>query len=198
MSITSNVYFFTVQNISDYRDALDRVVAWTGAEVRVPEYVPYSIWRTVGEERAWEFAKRYEEFGGSPFQEEEMFDERDPKQISSHFLLGTSLFFSLSACPVGHRIMDAIVGGIPESIRGNFAPADVSLRVGEHDIIEVNFDQQSLAGRATVSVNFFGYGVSNDGNEMRRMFWTLPEVIQIRKELSAIIGDVEMSMSFYA
>ena len=198
MSITSNIYLFSRQSAANSINAFDKLLDWTGAIPRAPEHCPYPISRTIGSECGWELAQPQEEFQLRPFQEKEQFKERDPKQSRFYFREGTCLCIDLSVCRAGARVKEAIIRGIPDSIRGNFAPADIFLSVGEHDVIEVNFDEQRLAGRATASVDFFGYGVPSDGDKMRKMFWDLPEVIQIQHELSAIIGEVETAMSFYA
>jgi hypothetical protein len=196
MSITGNLSFYSLAVHPDPKRLLRQLIEWTGRDARSPDELPFGLSRSIGPERGWEVTQTAARDEDYPLFDElyESLYERSLDRIPDLYRDGTSLSVDLSVCPQGARISDAIRDGIPESIHNNFAPGDIFLRVGHHDIVDVSESDGRLIARPFSEVSLFGYSCPNHWANMRDMTAALPEVIAVRKELSTIMGPVEMCM----
>jgi hypothetical protein len=120
--------------------------------------------------------------------------------VATLYMAQRSLHLSLCDSPFSRTIVEQVKTQIPESIRHDFVPADISIYSGGHDIIE-EIEQEPgsrFVARTDFSVTFFSYSVPyRPQSRFVAEFLNLPVMLEIRKELEAVAGPMEVSASWY-
>lgn len=103
---------------------------------------------------------------------------------------GSSIRISLR--PQAWQIMDAeIRAAIPESIHGGCIPNSPVVRVGWHDLFEVQENPSGqLFGRASYSLSLVGKGSPHDWAEFRRRIVEVPAVREAFSKLEVVTGPL--------
>ncbi|MBS0262888.1 MAG: hypothetical protein JSS02_13120 [Planctomycetes bacterium] len=198
MSITATIVLFSEAQHRPGPEIMAELLAWSGVHLMPSGKKPVYVARSVGASREWNPAP--DSCDDLPVRNEdnEFLHEADFSRIPDLFQAGTCLTVDLGGCPQGDRIEAGIVQQIPRHVRDEFAPGDVILRVGEHDLIEFDNGSPRLLGRAFSSVTFFGYSSPHDLTMMRRLTAQMPEMQLVCQELSRIIGPVQMCISAFS
>lgn len=94
--------------------------------------------------------------------------------------------------PITRRLTSLVDEAIPESVRGDAWPHELTITCGRHDIYEnaENTDGQ-LFGTAICSARFWGYSTPRDIVEYRRKVLEFPLVLEIQRQLSRFWGSTE-------
>jgi len=152
-----------------------------------PEGIPV-ISRTLVEDREWDRFHNNEdevprEYLSAPLNLPELCDL---------YQEGKSLSVYRMHSQFGSRVSAAITNDIAEQIRGNFAPIDMNITIGFHDLWEnAEHDEGLFLARPFVSVGFFGYGTPHDWAAFRVAVFAVPEVQAVKREIETVVGPLE-------
>jgi hypothetical protein len=182
MSQTGYVIFYRLEEPNNLQEILTRLLTYIQ-----PDKV-FAIERTTTEDNEFERSQA----NLDPPPSEMLLEPSNPIDIIPLYKDGTSLLVLFCNTRIDSYIVDSINKSIPENIRGNFLPTEVSIKVGYHDLYEyAENDDGHLFGRPFLSVRFFGYSTPNDWDGFREMVFKLPEVQTLKKELEQILGPLE-------
>ena len=192
MSLSGDVVFYSTFRPDRPQDRLLRLLEAAGVEQVL------SAWRTLDEDRTWDFIQRNLRAVGDKayIQATKDLNVRGLGLIDVASLYQDDRYLTIDVGPAakrfGSRVWRAVHDGIPEEIRGNFEPAAMYIGVGYHDLTEcINGDEDCYVARAFFSVEFFGYGVPHQWRETNRLIFELPGIIEVKRELEAILGPLE-------
>jgi len=94
-------------------------------------------------------------------------------------------------CDLSEHVFEAMFQ-IDESVRGDFTPTGIDIRVGWHDVFEfVEKEEGELFGRAFASVMFLGSGIPPQLQEFRRQLFELNAVRETKRTLGEIMEDIQ-------
>ncbi len=197
MSFYGNVCFFTETHPAHPHEWVNRVIDLVGAQ----ENTTFEYNQTTRLLHEWEDFKKERDYGvpaPNTFNQQWMTRQYTPS-INPEMIRNfdyDSAVLSISAYPA--KILDvseAVDARIPESIRGTFHVQDFEILIGEHDIFtteEAQDDEDGIFfGRAFFEFHFCGQGAPNDWEEMRRVVFEVPEIIDFKQQLEKIIGPVK-------
>jgi len=192
MSLYGDIVFFTTVKPPDPKAVVLALLECTGAEHVC------AAWRTVREDRTWNFIQQnLRATGDEAFtQPVKSLNVRDMSLREVASLYDEDRYLTINVGPgakrLGLRVWRAVHDGIPEEIRGNFEPAAVYIGVGYHDLTEcADGEEDRYVARAFFSVEFFGYGVPHRWRDTNRLIFELPDIVEVKQELEAILGPLE-------
>ena len=129
-----------------------------------------------------------------PSDDEEYFGDINPNWVHTFYKPGGLL--SMDFVSQVDHLKEAVISGVPESIRGNFGPINLAVYVGEHDLWEaLGRAKPFLFGRATLSFSFWGYSTPLDGKHFAELVFQVPEVRAGRELLEATFGPLQCCFS---
>ncbi len=108
-------------------------------------------------------------------------------------------FVQFGFCPnrVSRIVWRGIHESIPSQILGQFLPTETSIIVGRHDLFEcAESEQGRFYGRASFSVQFWGYGTPNDWGLCRELILQLPQIESVRLDLEQCL-QVEVASCIF-
>lgn len=118
------------------------------------------------------------------------------KDLPNYLKLPQCLRVSFNYPPLGKRVFNALKNSIPIEVFGDHLPSEVILRVGPHDLLGVNPDSELFRiARPFISLTIWGYHSPPDTEKYQAAVLCDPEIQRVRKELDAIMGEVEMVIS---
>lgn len=188
MPQSGKLVFFTTNPLSDPQGVLAALLQTCGAT----EF--YDIERKENPDRTW---KELQEIlsGGDPDYEDDwepLDTEVEPDEVPGYYIEGKLLSVELRDCDVSDKVADAIETRISKSVRGDFVPAGLTIRMGEHDLCEnAEHDEGFYFGRATLSLSMFGYSSPNDWEQTRQLILALDEVQNLRRKFEAACGPLQ-------
>lgn len=194
MSATGKIVFFCPP--SDETSASDRlaqVIHYSGAS-------KYSyLRRTTVPDREWEALLAADrdgtEFNGVP---SESIERNLPLALlPTKYVAGCSLTVDFGGCPLSRRFYLGYQASVDGSVRGDFNPTDLIVTVGEHDLIRCTPEGDlERAAVSSFSVKFFGYGTPANWSAFEEAVFNTAETRQIRVELEALLGPVNVCTLF--
>ncbi len=182
MSQDGCLVFYTCEQASQPKDIIRSLI-----KLLDPGSI-YYITRSWKEEHSWdEFLKG--ELGDP---EERLAIPQNYLDVSELYKDKLLLSMELNKTKIGHQVWNVVKNNIPEEIRGDYLPSDVSLSIGFHDLFECAEEEDGhYIARAFLSISFFGYGTPNDWEGFREQVFKLPEIQAIKKEFELITGPLE-------
>lgn len=107
----------------------------------------------------------------------------------------TKIFLSVYVSEVVTRVVQSVVREVPELVRGEYAPSDLSVLVAESDIFsDLEGSRGIFYGHSFFSISVFGYGYPKDVAACRDAVLALPIVAEIRGIIESIIGPVDVCL----
>jgi hypothetical protein len=152
-----------------------------------PEHVLSSL-RSIGEDREWEDLLN----DGPGVRHELLPPPPSVDEFVNYYREGTSLGTECVGSPLALRIKEAVAAAIPVSVRGDYVPTDLGVRIGFHDIVDdAEHEEGLLIARPFLSIGFFGYSTPNDWKAFREAVFQIPEVQAVKRDLETITGPLE-------
>jgi hypothetical protein len=107
---------------------------------------------------------------------------------------GTNLLVDVTGkLPWGTELFTFVRDSIPETISGDYLPANCDLRVGMHDIWEaIESDDGTLFARPNFSVRFWGYSSPADTAGFRQKIMESAVLQDIKRKMEAVSGEVKV------
>lgn len=184
MSQTTHLVFYSCeQPVRAPQDILHGALTATGAKKCL------SAGRTLSEDHGWRAL-----FSDSEEDEDfEFLAQNAPiEEIMTSFVPGRRLNIDLLKSPLVHRIREAIISGLPETLYQPHLPGNLGFNIGWHDIFEASEEIDGhLFGRAFISFDFWGYNVPPSIKEYRNLVLALAPIQEIRREFAKIVGPLQ-------
>ena len=155
----------------------------------------YGVFRTIGESHEFDLAVRCEKGEiEEPF-EEDGYEGKglQAADVPSLYVEGTSLSIYASASCVLDRIDESLKAEIDPVVLGPFSLDSVYLKVGGHDVFQVDFvDEPTLLGRYFLSVTFEAWGLPEDADAVLEGILALEEFRAFRAQFESEFGPSEV------
>jgi hypothetical protein len=107
---------------------------------------------------------------------------------------------SLHAPAFSERMRGALEAEIPEGIRDQFAPSEVTVRIGWHllDDLAPGHEGPDPSHRraARLSLTLFGYSAPRNWAEYRRLIWQTSAMLDLEAQIAEAIGPVRRAISW--
>jgi hypothetical protein len=193
--MTGAVWFYSTLPQVDRAAVLKRMLDWAVAIDRTMDKAPIGVYRIMPDASCLLKGARLDEYESSKV----VIDcsTRSVREISALVDDRSVLTVDLSVTPCSDRLCTAIEKGIPPSVRGEFCPGDLFLRIGAHPIIDVDNGMPRVRDVAWASACLFGYDCPHNWMEMRRVVPMLSPIAVATEDLASIIGEAKLWLSWY-
>lgn len=115
-------------------------------------------------------------------------------------IVGTAGQFYVESMDSSSLLMlaETVKSAISENTRGTFWPMQLHIHARDQDIwTEFPYPAGTLYGRATFSVEFFGYGVATQTGVCDEMILALPEFKKVKADLETILGPLKQCVIWH-
>lgn len=148
----------------------------------------------MGFERA-ERVDRSDEYENPPeeWREEHLGDNILATELHRLYVPKASLTVNADAAKIAMRVKNAISIGVSKHVRGRFLPNEAYIYSGKHYLVDDQRDPRIFA-RPTLTIGCRGYGTPDDGKEMIRLVFALPEIVEEQQRLEHLIGKLQHAL----
>ncbi len=179
MGQCGRVVFYTTHELEAPRAPIAELLAVLGGQVQ-------GVTRTCGPERSWQ-----EALDDSLLEQtEEPFPAMPAAAVPALYIADRLLYAEIRHRALMDRLDNACRDTIPEDVRDNFSPGDLFVCFGPHDLFEYVREPIYIA-RAFCSVRLFGWGCPKDMARYRELVFQVPEIIEFRQRVEAVLGPLE-------
>ncbi len=181
MSQSTNIHFYTCETLVDPLGSLEKTLALLEPQqIRVTRYN--------GSDSSW--ADLHDDQSEGPTYET-LRKIVSVDQATGMYIPGNFLALDIIS-QLTKKLSLLVDRAIPESVRDDHWPHNLSLYIDPHDIFE-NAENTNghFFARAFLSIKFWGYSTPRDIVEYRNRVLALPLVTEIRENLSHILDSVE-------
>jgi hypothetical protein len=119
------------------------------------------------------------------------------ESIQQHYRNDACLMVDLSNCPLAESLDSAIARAIPATEVGDFSVSRVELRIGDHDVFDVNaMDEVSFIGRFSVSLVCKSDGTPSSPETVQNAILELAEFRQVVFQVESVCGPTSVSFLY--
>ena len=165
-----------------------------------PETILHAT-RSLGESHQFNMLTAYKAGESEQFESEEYEDLDDLPPIdraASLYRDGTCLGLTLSGCSFLESLITELEAAVDEDDLGEFGFNDVSLVVGDHDVLAVDAsDDLQFYGRYWLSLELNANGTPTDTQALEREFPLLAEFSRLRSQLESRFGPGSIAFCYY-
>ena len=113
------------------------------------------------------------------------------EEAAATYIAGKFLTLDVSS-PITKTLSVLVDQSIPEAIRADHWPHNLSFYIDSHDVFEnAENTRGELFDRAFVSVKWWGYSTPHNITEYRKRVLSLPLIAEIQANLSRVLGTVD-------
>ena len=189
-----SITYFTEEGLGEPKEILRSVIRNCSPEIvdlvqRQPECEEWEMFSNALAAEDEDEDEDEEHFASSTW---EALTKTLPMSVVDYYQSKYVLFVSFGgSSPIARQVYDDNLG-LPESVRGDFNPWELTVMLGQHDLFSTADDPHPrLIGNASFSLSISGQGTPSNWDEYRRLVWQLPAVVELSRRLASVVPSLK-------